>query len=301
MSLIAATLLLLGATRAQAQTETRFALDRFDPAEAGSTWTSADSLDLERFALRASFDYANEPLRIRESNDIVTRVVSSQATLHLGGAWAPLSRLRLTALLPVQLLAIGESGVDGTGLVSGPSSSFAVGDLRLGATWRFTGESSPVRFAAGLRASFPTGQRTAWAGDSVVSLSPFVAAAGHASSFQYAARLGARFRTAPIATIGGKTLQHEAAGTLAAGWNFAAVNVLVGPELQVVVPLAEASSSVGTATELMLGAHWGLTRSLRLHAYAGAGLGGALGVPAFRAVLGIEWTPGGRLETSASP
>ncbi len=299
VAVVSSAVLVLGGTRAEAQTETRFALDRFDPAEAGSAWTSADSLDLERFALRASFDYANEPLRIRESSDIVTHVVSSQATLHLGGAWSPLSRLRLTALLPVQLLAMGDSGVDNTGLVSGPSASFAVGDLRIGATWRFTGERSPVRLAAGLRASFPTGQRAAYAGDAVVSLAPFVAAAGHASSFQYAARLGARLRTAPVTIIGGKTLEHELAGTLAAGWNFAAANLLVGPELQVVVPLADAASSVGTATELMLGAHWGVTRSLRLHAYAGTGFGGALGVPAFRAVLGLEWTPGGRLEAAS--
>src|ERR1019366_2942545 len=75
---------------AQAQTAPGFALDRFEPSEAGSEWFANDTLDL-RGRFRPAFgivaDYGYKPyVLLNPDGSQNTAVVSDQLFLHVGGS-----------------------------------------------------------------------------------------------------------------------------------------------------------------------------------------------------------------------
>src|SRR5580700_1755912 len=94
MKTLASLAALLVATTASglaiAQQAKGFALDAFDPAERGSDWFAADSLDLRGFMRPAAgivADWAHEPLVLANPDGSIRTVfVSDQAIVHPGAS-----------------------------------------------------------------------------------------------------------------------------------------------------------------------------------------------------------------------
>src|SRR5690606_35155625 len=92
-----------------------FALNRFNPAEAGSDWFAADTLDL-RGKVRPSFlllaDWSHKPLVLYdEDGDEQQAIIEDQLYLHAGLSLNLYDRLRLSALMPFILVSDGTQAV----------------------------------------------------------------------------------------------------------------------------------------------------------------------------------------------
>ena len=191
-------LMLLG-SRAHADQSTGFSLNGYDPSERGSDWFSNESLDLRgnfRPAFGVTGDLAYRPLVVYDSNNnYQSSVVNDQFTLHVGGSLVMWDRLRIGANLPLVLQQSGDGGTIDTVAFAAPSSSAAVGDLRVGADVRLFGEYGDVAtVAVGARAYIPTGQRDDYTGDGEFRLEPRAMIAGDVGVFTYAARVGVMIR-----------------------------------------------------------------------------------------------------------
>jgi outer membrane protein OmpA-like peptidoglycan-associated protein len=282
-----------------------FALDRFDPAEAGSRWLMADSLSfgdhalyakapktpLETLVLKLGGNVARNPLIIGDDDSVVTRVVRFQSTATLGASITFDDRLRIGAVLPFQLLARGARGTDTTYAYAAPASSFALGDLRLSAHYRVLGETGDaLRVAVGVVGHAPTGDDAAYAGAGVWRGQPQVLGAGEVGAFTWAASAGVPF--AGGRTFGGVTLGSELVTTGAIGYLTEDRKLLVGPEVRVVTSLENDLFARRTSTyEPMLGAHYGVAEGWRLHAGVGTGIGDGLGSPSWRGSFAVQWAP----------
>ena len=149
--------LALPAQRARAQAVAGFALDRFDPASAGSDWFALDSLDLRggaRPAFRVGLDWAHKPLVLYDrAGKELASIAERQVFLHLGASLNVASRLRLGVDMPVAVSQTGAmqrvNGFD----YPAPGKASA-GDLRAAADLRLVG---PVRRAA---SRWPSGRRS---------------------------------------------------------------------------------------------------------------------------------------------
>src|SRR6188508_2636386 len=76
-------------TVAHAQSE-GFAINRFDPADRGSDWFAADSLDMRghgRLALGVTADWGEKPLVLYDlEGDERSAVIGHQLFVHIGGS-----------------------------------------------------------------------------------------------------------------------------------------------------------------------------------------------------------------------
>src|SRR3954468_14271437 len=120
-------------TTARAQSA-GFAIDRFDPAERGSDWFAADSLDMRghgRLMLGATGDFSEKPLVLyNRDGDELKDIIKHQLFVHVGGSLVLWDRLRLGVNLPILAYQRGQRGtVDGTRFQAAKGA--AVGDLRL--------------------------------------------------------------------------------------------------------------------------------------------------------------------------
>src|SRR5689334_21956896 len=109
----AALLVLLAGAGARAQNQ-GFAINRFDPAERGSDWFAADSLDLRRHGrlmLGATGDLGHKPLVLYdEDGEELQAIIEDQLFVHVGGSLVLWERLRLGASLPILAYQAGEGG-----------------------------------------------------------------------------------------------------------------------------------------------------------------------------------------------
>src|SRR5258706_1695626 len=89
---------------AGAQSQTGFAVDRFEPSERGSQFFVMDTLDLRgeaRPAIGAVLDYGYKPLVIYDRNgDEKSTIVRHQLFTHVGGSLVIADRLRLGLNVP---------------------------------------------------------------------------------------------------------------------------------------------------------------------------------------------------------
>jgi outer membrane protein OmpA-like peptidoglycan-associated protein len=298
-------LLVLAAASGAHADQPGFALDRFDPAEAGSRWLQADSLNfgahelyakapkspLETLVLKLGANVAGNPLVIGREDSVHTHVVSLQSTATLGASITVWERLRLGAVVPVQLFADGNRGTDAQYVYSAPASTLALGDLRLAAHYRVLGEvGEAIRVAVGVVAHAPTGDDAAYAGASDWRGAPQALAAGDLGHWAWAA--SASVPLASGRTFGGLGLGNELVATGAAGYRFVDGKLLVGPEVRVVTSLEGELFARRTSTyEPMLGAHYDVAEGWRLHAGAGTGIGDGLGSPSWRGSFAVQWAP----------
>jgi outer membrane protein OmpA-like peptidoglycan-associated protein len=293
-SALAFTVLLPSTARAQ---NAGFAIDRFDPAERGSDWFAADSLDLRghgRPMLGVTGDFSEKPLVLyNRDGDELKSVIEHQLFVHVGGSLVLWDRLRLGANLPILAYQAGESAVV-NGVPFEAKEGAAVGDLRLAADVRLLGEyRSPISLAAGVAVFAPTGSQDAFAGDGKVRVLPRLLLAGDIGNLAYAAKVGVLYR-ANDSGFNGSAQGTEAVVAAAIGYRTTDGRLVVGPELfgSSVISDGDAFfSKRATPFELLFGAHYKVTDDVRLGAGFGPGLTRGFGSPQFRGLLSLEWAP----------
>jgi outer membrane protein OmpA-like peptidoglycan-associated protein len=241
-----------------------------------TTWTD----DAERpedtavFAGATSF-YAHRPLIYTFPTGSEVAVVSSVFRTDLTGgiAW---QGLRGAVLVPLSWTA-GSEVQDGGGT--------GLGDLALDGKVVFVDpEDAPVGLAATARLQLPTTGLDLPLGAPGPVGSLAVVASGDLGPLGFAANLGPRL--APRSELGDATLDD------ALDWRLA----VVAPLGDSAVALEGAGRlgfgsplSATSPAELLLGAQTPLPSDLTLRGGASLGLGGAVGVPAFRVVVGLTW------------
>jgi outer membrane protein OmpA-like peptidoglycan-associated protein len=292
----AALLVLLAGAGARAQNQ-GFAINRFDPAERGSDWFTADSLDLRghgRLMLGVTGDLGHKPLVLYDPDgEELQAIIKDQLFVHVGGSLVLWERLRLGVSLPILAYQAGEGGsVGGTSFVA--SEDAAIGDLRAGADVRLVGTyRSPVSLAAGVAVFAPTGEQAAFASDGQVRVLPRLLLGGDIGNLAYAAKLGVLYR-ANDTGFNGSPKGTEAVVAAAIGYRSDDGKLVLGPELfgSTVVTSGDAFfSRRETPFELLLGAHYKPHDDLRIGAGFGPGLTRGFGAPQFRGVLSLEWAP----------
>ncbi len=276
---------------------TGFAVDRFDPSERGSDWFTLESLDLRghlRPAIGLVVDYAHRPLAFYDQNgNVVTSLVDNQLFAHVGGSLVLWERVRLGVNLPIGLYQNGDSGALSGGALSAPTSSFAAGDLRLGADLRIAGVyGGPATLGVGVQGYLPTGSRGSFTGDESVRVAPRIMLAGDIGALAYAARIGIMYRGLD-SSFGGTQLGTEMPFAASAGLRAFDHRLLVGPEVFGTTVLTDKPFSKTSAPlEILLGAHVALGAGVHVGLGGGTGLTRGLGAPAARLVGSIEWAPG---------
>jgi outer membrane protein OmpA-like peptidoglycan-associated protein len=288
--------------------ERGFDLDRYVPADAGSRWQEADSLSfpsgdlgegrstaLQSLTLRLDLEWAHDPLVVvNGASNVLSHVVENQLVGHLGISIAPIARLRVSLALPVQIWANGETATDSTHALLPPTPQAALGDTRLGVTYRFAGEDNgPVRVGVSGRLAFPSGSSSAYIGDGLFSGSLGLTAAGDAHWLAWSVSAGARLRESVHETYASVAVGPEAFAIAALGVQTSGHRVLVGLEAPLAATLSAPHpfASSAFAAEPGLGIHWRFCDAWRLHALVSTGFTSALGSPLFRTALAIEWAP----------
>jgi OmpA-OmpF porin, OOP family len=287
----------LSVSRLAAAQSAGFSLDRFQPAERGSDWFAADSLDLRgsgRLLLGATGDWGYKPLVFYAQNgDERTAVVRNQFFAHLGADVLIADRLRLGVNVPVAVYQSGDSATLGTTTYRS-SNATTVGDLRFAADLRLLGEyRGPVEFAAGVAVYLPTGSQAAFTGDGKVRLAPRLLLAGEVGAFVYAGQVGFLYR-ANDAGFAGAAMGNEVFVTAAAGLRVADERLVLGPELYGSTNVTSGSAFFARRTspfEVLFGAHYLATRDVRVGAGFGPGLTRGLGAPEFRGLFSLEYAP----------
>jgi outer membrane protein OmpA-like peptidoglycan-associated protein len=276
-----------------------FAVERFEPAERGSDWFSAESLDY-RGVVRPTFgvtaDYAYRPFVVlAPGGDVRASIVRNVAFAHAGASVVLFERLRLGLDLPVQVGVDGHTAVvtrsGGRTVFLPPPGDGGVGDFRMGADARLFGSyRAPVSMAIGLQAWAPSGREAQYAGDGEWRLRPRAIVAGDLARFAYSAQLAYTYR-AREETLGVGSIGSEVNVTLGAGVRLLDDKLLVGPELWAGTVLRDAFERKTTPIEGALGAHYLAFESLRVGAGVSAGFTRSYGAPVSRAILGVEWAP----------
>ncbi len=287
---------LAGARAARAQQNQGFAIDRFDPANRGSDWFAADSLDLRghgRLILGATADWANKPLVLYAPNgDEQQAVIENQLFVHVGADVLIGDRLRLGVNLPIAAYQSG-SGVTIGGIQYASNNDSALGDLRLSADLRLAGAyRGPVELAIGVAGYVPTGSEEAFTGDGKARVAPRLLLAGELGAFVYAARVGFTYR-AHDAGFAGAPTGSEVFATGAAGLRIIDERMVIGPEVYGATNVTDGDAFFSRRTtpfEVLFGVHY-LAGAVRLGAGLGPGLTRGIGAPQFRGLLALEWAP----------
>jgi OOP family OmpA-OmpF porin len=287
--------LYFGASAAWAQQG--FALDRFNPSEAGSEWFALDTLDMRSRPLPALSllgEVAHRPLATYSADGAVRApVVENQAFLRVAGSMMVFDRLRLALGLPVAVYQNGKSDEVRGVRYAAPSSEAAVADFRVSADARLVGEpGTAFALAAGVQVFLPLGSRSQYTGDGSVRILPRAIAAGEVGLFAYSAQVGFQYR-ALSEDFGAGAIGSEMLFGCAFGVRLAERRLLVGPELfgSTVVPSSSAFGEVNTPVELLVGAHLRLPAGMRMGAGGGLGLSRGLGSPQARLVASLGWEP----------
>jgi hypothetical protein len=285
------TALLLGARAAGAQTITGFALDRYAPAGAGSSWSTLESLDFDghlRPAFAADADWAWKPLVFYDpGGHELGALVRQQAVLTADAAVMLWRRARVDLALPLPLVDSGSDVLIRTQNYGGPRG-WSVGDLRLGGDVRLLGgPHDPWRLALGARLYVPTGGTRSFTGDGGFRFWPRVMGAGQRGRFDWAASAGVHVRPSC-----GCNLAPGTELTWGAGAAWAVVpRVRVGAELSGSAAFSSASafSRAAPPLELLLAGHVAVAPRWRVSGGFGPGLTDGPGSPVVRAVLGVQY------------
>ncbi len=290
---MAGAVLLEGQALAQAS---GFALDRFDPAPAGSDWFAADSLDLRgnlRPAAGIVGDYALKPLVILNSDGSErSAIVRDQLYVHVAATVVLVDRLRLALNLPIAAFQDGDGGTVNGVTIAAPTKP-ALGDLRLDADARLFGvKGEPITVAIGAQVYLPTGDRTLFTGDGGVRVAPHVLAAGEVGPVAYAASVGFMIHTQDQAFVG-NVMGDELLLSGAVGVELGDRHLLLGPEVYGRTDVTNAGALFArhqSPLEGLLGAHV-TAGDWRFGAGAGPGFTQGFGTPELRVVASLEFAP----------
>lgn len=286
-----------------------YAADNLNPAERGSDFFTAESLDLRghgRFAFGVLVGNAYRTVADRrQDGGVNASVVRNQAFLYPGATFTLFDRVRVAFQVPLAFFSDGNQAVMPTqtggqapqlGVYRPPSEQVVLGDVRLGADLRLYGTyGDRLTVALGAQAFVPTGKPDSYTGDGNPRVAPRVSAAGQWGMLEYAAQVGLHLRTRDDVAYGreygnGGRVGHEFTAQVATGVRLANGRVVVGPELYGRKSFGDTDGQ-SSPVEALLGGHFGLTDSLRLSAGAGAGLTKSYGAPVVRGIFGFEWVP----------
>jgi hypothetical protein len=281
-----------------------FALNRFDPAERGSSWFAAESLHFSghnRWAVGFVGDVAQGPLVAREpARGQEVTLIDSQSFVHAGASVVLDERFRLGFVAP--LLAYQRASAFEAGGVSvAPREGAALGDVRLAADVRVLGAPSDTfRAGAGVRVYLPTGEREAFASDGAVRVAPQLEVAGELGHFVYASSLGVQIRRG-AGDLAGSAGGSELGVVAAAGVRLLDRRLVLGPELWGSTVISSGDAFMkrrATPFEVVVGGHYDVFDDVRVALGFGPGLSQGLGSPELRGLASIEWAP--RTEETAS-
>lgn len=287
---------ILGLSGSLAAADERLALNRFEPAEPGSRWFAADSLDLtgdRRLAVGVVTDWAHKPLIAYgadgEPLDILSR---DQLFVHARGSVVVVDGVRVGLNVPLLVYQAGSPLELSDGGTYQVREGAALGDVRLSGDLRVLGrEGEAFTAAGGLVLYLPTGSRAALAGENQPRFMPRFQVAGELGSFVYAARTGVLIRP-KHASIGNETIGSELLLGGAAGVQALDRRLLVGPVFTVWTPLqSDILSGWNTPFEVQLAAHYDVTDEVRVGTAFGPGLSRGIGAPSLRWMLAAEWDP----------
>lgn len=272
------------------------ALDRFDPAERGSRFFSADSLTLSAdrpWNAGVIIAVAHEPLVVLDENESeVATPVENQLFTHLGASVTLAEHFRVGLNVPILVTASTEA-VESDDWSLSPSDGPAFGDVRVSGDVRLFGtDRAPFALSAGLSLYAPTGSPDALTSDGSLRLRPRVQAAGTVARFVYAAQASTYVHTGDGKFVGGPDGTALSLGA-AVGLTALDGRFTFGPEITASSVLSDGAflSRAGTPFEAILGVHWELARALRLGAGIGPGLSQGVGSPAVRYLWSLEYSP----------
>lgn len=273
----------------------RLALNRFEPAEAGSRWFAADSLDLtgdRRLAFGVISDWAHKPLvAYGADGDPLTVLSRDQVFVHARGSVVVVDGVRVGVNVPLLVYQAGSPVELGDGTYQVHEGA-ALGDMRLSGDMRVFGrDGDAITGAGGLVLYLPTGSRAALAGENQPRFMPRFQVAGELGSFVYAARTGVLIRPKQ-ASIAEEKIGSELVLGGAAGVQALDRRLLVGPVFSLWTPLqSDILSGWNTPFEVQLAAHYDVTDEVRVGTAFGPGLSRGLGAPSLRWMLAAEWDP----------
>lgn len=269
------------------------AVDQFSSAPAGGDWAGADSLSYANgLAARALLDFAHRPLVVYHADGSARQVViARQLWLHAGASLVVLDRLRLSFTLPV---AIQQTPIasEYNGERIEPTRSRGLGDLALGVDVLLLGApQGATRLGAGVNVLLPTGAQRADLGDGHVGAALHLNGAGRVRRVEWAAEAGYVYRSG--ARIGDARFGPALRGKAAAGVRLLEGALLVGPELYVGKGVgASTGAAQHLAVEGVASARIRLADRWSLHLGLGTGIRRAAGIPDWRALAGLDWSPG---------
>jgi hypothetical protein len=278
---------------AHAQQAAGFAVDRFEPAPAGSQFLSLESLDYEghlRPAAGLVSAWAWKPLVVYDGqSQQVSALVQQELVEHVQGAIVLWDRARADLDLPVPLAHTGTTTVVGGQTYAAPNGG-AVGDLRLGASVRlYSRRDGAFTGAFGAQLFLPTGDTKAFSSDGGVRFWPQLLAAGRRDRLTWAGRLGVHIRPHHACNCDlspGTELTAGAGGA----WRFVP-RFSAGAELYLASAIAGGpfASRAGTSLELMLAGHLVVAPRWNVSLGVAPGLTDGAGTPVARVVAGVQY------------
>jgi outer membrane protein OmpA-like peptidoglycan-associated protein len=288
---------LLAAGSALAQTTPAFDINRYQPAERGSEWFGADTLDFRgavRPALGLTGDWAFKPLAVPTSSSTHATVVQNQFTTHFGGSLVIAERFRLGVNVPMVFYQNGDTGVLGAQTFRGPDST-RIADSRFALDIRAFGQyGDPFTVAVGGQVFMPLGSANLYTGDEKPHGIVHVLLSGEKGMYVYSANLG--FHTRALhTTYAGQRIGDELMLSAAAGVRLLDRKLIVGPEMWMSRQTSYGGKDFfpGEATpiEIILGGHYTFMQDFRAGAGMGPGFGTAYGSPDFRILGSFDWAP----------
>lgn len=270
-------------------------LNRYEPAERGSRFHVADSLELDgkvRFATGMVVTYASE-LRTFAQRGVdreASTLVTSSTYFHPGASvvLAPGARFALDVPVAVQ----GGRGATLDNLFHPAPSAAALGDIRAAIDFRLFGRGSSTAdgasLAAGLVGYLPTGSSASYTGDDFVRIGVRVSSSFTKKWFLGASRVGYMYRKDDVPPFAGVEIGSEMTYALAVGGTYK--GLVVGPELHGSTRLNDPFQRRSTPTEVLLGSKI-TVGDFRFGLGLGTALVTGLGASTFRGALSIEWVP----------
>ena len=269
-------------------------LERFDPAERGSRFFAADSLELDgnlRFSAGVAMSYGHRLRTFRqdgtadpEASDLVT----DSLWIHPGASVVIAPGARFSVDMPFALQSGSDVSLDHTFFPA--AGSPRLGDVRLSFDVKVLGDTNPDHdggvLAVGAAAYLPTGSADDYAGDDYTRVDFRVSSACHIGHWLFATRVGYMYRHDELPALGGVTFNGELNGSLALG--YVVRNIVIGPELYGSTTFGDVFDRKHTPLEVLIGAHAPLG-PLRVGGGIGTAIVSGLGAPEVRGVFSAEW------------
>ena len=281
-----------GAFEASAQAQPL--LERFEPAERGSRFFVADSLELDgslRFTTGVVTSYGSRLRTFRQAGDSErSSLVEHSVWLHPGASLVMSPGARFAVDVPVAVQSGNRVTLDRT-FYPEPGSP-RLGDVRASFDLRLAGRArsdvNGALLAAGVSAYLPTGSGLDYTSDDFARVAFRLATSIQGGPVLVAVRVGYMFRKDDLPLVGGVELGSEASGVLGVGYRSGLL--VVGPELHGSTTLKSAFERRNTPAEVLAGAHFALG-TVQIGAGLGTAVSNGLGAPRVRGVLSVEWTP----------